>query len=190
MARPSLYSRDQLLDAALDLVIEEGLAGAAAAAVARRTGAPSGSVYHRFPSRDAMITELWLRTTERFLAGWSETLSGPEPLDVAVAAARWTVGWARTQPDQAFLLVAHSRSQILPDPVPEHLSDRVGQAIEGPRDMLRTLAERLGQPVEAVTFAVIDLPYAAVRRTIEDYRAVPPGYEEMVERAVRAVLTT
>ncbi|MCG7527704.1 TetR/AcrR family transcriptional regulator, partial [Streptomyces sp. OfavH-34-F] len=70
MARPPRFSTEQLLDAAVPLAAASGPAGVTMSAVAQATGAPSGSVYHRFPGRDALLAEVWLRTVERFQDGW------------------------------------------------------------------------------------------------------------------------
>ena len=55
-----------MLDAAGALLVAGGAHGLTASAVARSLSAPSGSVYHRFASRDHLAAALWLRTVERF----------------------------------------------------------------------------------------------------------------------------
>ncbi|MEJ7734392.1 MAG: TetR family transcriptional regulator [Polyangiaceae bacterium] len=47
--RPAKFDREELLDAALALVAEGGPAALTLAALARAAGAPTGSIYHRFP---------------------------------------------------------------------------------------------------------------------------------------------
>jgi AcrR family transcriptional regulator len=52
------------VDAALDVLAEEGVAAVAVEPLAARLGATKGSFYHHFPSRDALITaalERWER---------------------------------------------------------------------------------------------------------------------------------
>ena len=49
---------DAILDAAAALIGEEGIAGVTMHRVARRSGTTTGSMYHFFPDRDALLREL------------------------------------------------------------------------------------------------------------------------------------
>ena len=97
MPRPAKFDADQLLDTAAGLVVSEG--GPAAltmTAVADRLGAPSGSIYHRFRSRDLLAASLWLRAVERFQ---DAVLPALEEHDVTTAARRsaaTVLEWSRT----------------------------------------------------------------------------------------------
>ncbi|WCD85969.1 hypothetical protein KPP03845_102310 [Streptomyces xanthophaeus] len=46
-------------------------------AVAQAVGAPSGSVYHRFAGRPALLAEVWLRTVEAFQEGYLAQVEAP-----------------------------------------------------------------------------------------------------------------
>ncbi len=59
--------------------MEAGPRGVTTAAVSVRSGAPTGSLYHRFGSRAAMVAELWVRTIRRFHAFLFEATSDVEP---------------------------------------------------------------------------------------------------------------
>jgi AcrR family transcriptional regulator len=61
MGRKPRFTRDQFSTAALSLVSEGGPKAVTVAAIAARTGAPVGSVYHRFPSREHLLAAAWLR---------------------------------------------------------------------------------------------------------------------------------
>src|SRR5690349_15476626 len=92
MPRPQRYDTDGLLDAAAVILASAGPMAVTMSAVARATGAPSGSMYHRFPTRAALCAQLWLRTHERFHKELMEALRGsPDRQDCCVAAARLTV---------------------------------------------------------------------------------------------------
>src|SRR5690349_25083603 len=88
MGRPARFDADQLLDEALALAAEGGPEAVTMAAVAQRAGAPSGSLYHRFAGRSALLAALWLRTVADFQAGYLTALldDGAAPRDGAVAA--------------------------------------------------------------------------------------------------------
>ena len=61
MGHPAFDNSD-FLDAALALVAENGPSAATVAAISARLKAPTGSFYHRFASRDALLGELWFNT--------------------------------------------------------------------------------------------------------------------------------
>ncbi|MGI8552143.1 MAG: TetR family transcriptional regulator [Dehalococcoidia bacterium] len=77
MARSAHYDQERILDAALQTASRTGPRAASIAALAAAIGAPTGSIYHRFRSRDLLMAELWLRTVERFQAGFLAALATP-----------------------------------------------------------------------------------------------------------------
>src|SRR5690606_14827873 len=105
MGRPPRHDVDRLLDAAAALVAEGGPGAATMTAVARAASAPSGSVYHRFPGRPALLAALWLRTVERFQQGFLAALDTDPPAQAAPAAARHVVAWCRAHPNEARILL-------------------------------------------------------------------------------------
>ena len=58
------------MDAAMRLVAEGGPNAATVAGIAGALGAPVGSIYHRFKSRDLLLARLWIRTVKRFQVGF------------------------------------------------------------------------------------------------------------------------
>ena len=53
MAPPRKHETDVILDAARALVLEGGPRAASVAAIAAASGAPAGTLYHRFGNREA-----------------------------------------------------------------------------------------------------------------------------------------
>src|SRR5438067_4092316 len=104
MAKPR-FDRADFLDAALALIAEGGPPAATVAAIAERLGAPTGSFYHRFASRDVLFGELWLRTVRDFQRGIGEALDAGEGL----RAALHTPAWVRAHPGEARLLLLYHR---------------------------------------------------------------------------------
>ncbi|WP_421247747.1 TetR/AcrR family transcriptional regulator [Aeromonas jandaei] len=51
--------RRQILDAALTLCAEDGLQGAATARIAKAAGVANGTLFHHFPSKEALILQLY-----------------------------------------------------------------------------------------------------------------------------------
>jgi AcrR family transcriptional regulator len=193
MGRPARFDVDELLDEALALAAEGGPEAVTMAAVAQRAGAASGSVYHRFAGRPALLAALWLRTVADFQVGYLAALEDQEapPLDAAVAAARLVVAYSRAHPGAAVVLLQGATAFGAADWPPEALVAAGGHARDVD-DALRRLATRLGlRGVEGrarVTLAVVDVPYAVVRRHLRAAGAVPPRAERQVAAAVAAIL--
>jgi AcrR family transcriptional regulator len=184
MGRPSQHDRDRLLDAAIDLACESGPAGVTVAAVARAAGAPSGSVYHRFPSAAALLAAVWLRTLERFQDGFIAAASGDPAEHAAAAAARHVVAWSRAHPSEARLLMYGPRDFGESD-WPAADRNRLANGNRRVRDALTALAARLGHPnnLERVLLATVDTPYGLVRRHLHASTPIPPAAEDIVAAA-------
>ncbi|QIZ35671.1 TetR/AcrR family transcriptional regulator [Saccharopolyspora sp. ASAGF58] len=190
MGRPPRHDADRLLDAAVALAAETGPRGVTMAAVARAAGAPSGSVYHRFPDRAALLSALWLRTVTRFQEGVFAALGG-SPQDAAVTMARHAVEWCREHPDEARVLLAGPGDFGLAE-WPSGARERLTAGNARLEKALADLARRLGKADERgrsrVRLAVIDLPYAVVRRYLVRGEPIPALEVGTVGDAVRDLL--
>lgn len=174
MGRPPRHDEDALLDAAVALAAAHGPGGVTVAAVARAAGAPSGSLYHRFPSASALLAALWLRTLERFQEGFLDALRrSPEH------AARHVVAWSRAHPEEALVLLYGSAGFGEPG-WPAEARDRL-QA-----DNAR-IADVLGAD-ERLILAVVDVPYAIVRRHLHATGTIPATAEDLAAEAAAALL--
>ena len=79
---------DDFVDAATRLFAEGGVRALTMNAVAREISAPSGSIYHRFPDRAALLAAMWFRTTGDFQRGYLDVLGDPATPAGAVRAAQ------------------------------------------------------------------------------------------------------
>jgi AcrR family transcriptional regulator len=186
MPRPQRYDTDVLLDAAAKILAADGPAAVTMSAVARATGAPSGSMYHRFPTRAALCAQMWLRTHERFHEGLMAALTGAtDRQDCCVAAARFTVDWSRRAPIEAQVLLAGADALGLVDwPL---------TALRRCEEMRNELLQALGalhppNDGERVTTAVIDVPYGLVRRHLDAGSEIPASSEDIVAECARALV--
>lgn len=185
MPRPARYTVDVLLDAAAELLAADGPAAVTMSAVARATGAPSGSVYHRFPTRAALCGELWVRTEERFQEAFVEALtSGDDPQQRCVAAALSVVAWCREHPVEAQVLLAGPDELGLHE-WPEPLSGRRKRLQRKLRKVLNDIPEDAGR----ISAALIDVPYAVVRRHLRARQPVPAGADTIVADCARALIS-
>jgi AcrR family transcriptional regulator len=195
MAPPRKHETDVILDAARALVLTGGPRAASVAAIAKSSGAPAGTLYHRFGNRDGILTAAWLRALERFqfrAMAASETDTADTPVQTAVAMAVAAISFARELPDDARLLLTIRPADLL-DEEPDAQFQATVAAMNKPlTDRLGVLARKLygrkdSRSVDAVARAVADLPYAVVRRHAHD-EPMPSWLEADVAASVRAVL--
>src|SRR5687767_8565332 len=108
-----MHDTDELLDAARDLIVEGGPRAAGIRGIAERSGAPSGSLYHRFGSRDELVAQAWLRAVRRFQTGFLAALGDEDPRTGVANAVRWAVFFTLNHPADTRLLLDHSRKDLL-----------------------------------------------------------------------------
>ncbi|MFF5447638.1 TetR/AcrR family transcriptional regulator [Streptomyces sp. NPDC012888] len=192
MARPPRFSTEQLLDAAVRLAAAGGPACVTMSAVAQAVGAPSGSVYHRFSGRTALLAEVWLRTVERFQEGYADVLgSEGDPRRAARAASRHVVAWSRHHPEEAALLLYGAADFDRAHWSQEHITradagnHRTLAAVHGLGEALGAVGE---QARERVTLALIDLPLSIVRRHVRAGTELPPHAEDLAEQCTAALV--
>jgi AcrR family transcriptional regulator len=187
MPRPPRYHTHALLDAAAGILAGDGPAAVTMSAVARAVRAPSGSMYHRFAGRAALCAQLWLRAHEHFHNGLIEALAGPtDRQDRCVAGARFVIGWCRDQPAQAQVLLVGADALARADwPADARRRyDEMGRELDR---VLRGLRHR--GDGDRVRAAVIDIPYAIVRRHLRSGTAIPAAAEDIVEDCARALVS-
>jgi AcrR family transcriptional regulator len=192
VGRPARFPPDLILDGAARLLAEGGPAAATTAAVAAALGAPSGSVYHRFASRDLLLARLWVRTVGRFQAVFLAALAHPDLDRAAADAATADPVWCRAHPDEARVLLLHRRADLVGrwpaelDAELAVLNDAVGAALVEHTRLRYGTADR--DRLARVTFALVDVPHAAVRRHLADGSAPPAEVDALGREAVAALL--
>src|SRR6185312_3552110 len=191
MAPPRKHETDVILDAARALVLDGGPRTASVAAIAKTSGAPAGTLYHRFGNRDGILTAAWLRALERFQTR-ALAADGDTPADTAVAMAVSAVGFARALPEDARLLLTIRPGDLLDDE-PDAAFQQTLATMNAPltqrvADLARQLyGNNKARSIDAVARAVADLPYAVVRRHAHD-DPMPAWLEGDVAASALAVL--
>jgi AcrR family transcriptional regulator len=186
MPRPARYTVDELLDSAAELLAAEGPSAVTMSAVARAVGAPSGSVYHRFATRAELCGELWVRTEERFQGGFTAALAtSADPTDRCVAAALFTVRWCRANPIEAQVLLVGADALCRTE-----WSAPLAARRNRLRRTTRKVLNGLGADAERVNAAVVDVPYAIVRRHLVARQRIPESADEIVEDCARVLIST
>ncbi|HEY0949002.1 helix-turn-helix domain-containing protein [Nocardioides sp.] len=185
------FTRDGILDAAAEEVLTRGSgADVTIGAVARRLGAPSGSIYHRFPSREELLVRLWIRSVrrfhERYLAAGREADPQRAILDMAVCVATFT----RDHRADAAAMTLFRQSRLMAS-APESCRAEVVEINAGVNERLAELTvARYSRPSPRhrvlVRVAAIDSPYGLVRPYVGD--AVPSWLAEVIRASSGAVL--
>jgi len=193
VAPPRKHDTDVILDAARSLVLADGPRATSVSAIATASGAPAGTLYHRFGNRDGVLAAAWLRALERFQTRTLAAAEKPDPVEAGVAMATSVVSFARELPDDARLLLSLRPSDLLDAGSDEDFRVRRGTLNAPLEDQIRRIARQLrgsdgARQVDAVARAIVDLPYAAVRRHAHA-TSMPPWLEDDVAAAARVLLT-
>ena len=189
MGRIAHFDNDQFFDTALALLVEGGPAAVTVTGIAERLGAPVGSFYHRFPSRDVIVAGLWLRTAETFQKGFLELLAKGDGAE----AALYTVRWARSHPEEGSLLLLHRQEELTWRAWPEEMKEQAAELAKALRAGLRQFTKKWfgyisRKAFDRVVFALADVPLAAVQRHLQAGRKLPKGLDELVRETSLAVL--
>jgi AcrR family transcriptional regulator len=181
-----------MLDSARDLLLEHGATRVTIAAISGASGAPIGSIYHRFGSRDELLARLWIRAVYRSQASFLTALENGDATAAARAAALSIIDFCEADPADARLLAAFRREDLIRT-TSGQLADELQELNRPLERAIVDLTRRLyGKSTRAAInrtlLAVFDLPYGAVRRYLLAGVRLPRGLRGDVERAVAAVI--
>lgn len=193
IARPQLHSTDTMLDTARGLLLEGGSRHATVEAIAQASGAPTGTLYHRFGSRDELIARLWIRAVHRSQASALVAVETSDPKAAALATGLSIIDFCEQEPADAQLLVAFRREDLIAAELGGQIADDL-EALNVPieralRDLARRLYGRVSRrSLHRTALAVFDIPYGAARRYLIANAPLPNGLREDVARAIAAVI--
>src|SRR5947207_992888 len=189
MGRPK-YDNGDFLDAALAIAAEAGPSAVTVGAITDRLGAPVGSFYHRFASRDVLLGELWLRTVLDFQQGITAALDAGDGL----GAALHTPAWVRRHLDEARLLLLYHLDDFVQGGW--RASQRDGVAAQtGPMEagfsrFARLVFGRVGRDeIRRAQFLLAEVPVGAVRQHLYRREPPPPIVDELIRVTYRAIIT-
>ncbi|HEV2549988.1 MAG TPA: TetR family transcriptional regulator [Stellaceae bacterium] len=193
MARPSRFSEAKILDAAAGLVARGGPGAATIGAIGAAIDAPWGSIYHRFPSRHALLGRLWLGKAAEFQDRFVAALADADPLAAGRDAALSLPRSARADFVGARILLLHRRDDFFADEWPAEMrreAARLGRQVEEAlADITRRLFKRVTpETLRLATLAVLDLPFAATRRHVAANERPPIYVDELIACAYGALL--
>ena len=157
--------------------------------VAERIGAPKGSFYYRFASRDALLGELWLKTVLAYQEGFVAAIEAGDGL----RAALHTAAWARRHLEDARLLMLYSRHDFVQGDWPAALKGGVADQAERFEACLRTFARgafgRAGRAeMRRAAFVLAEVPIAAVKHHLQRRERPPRLVDELISKTYRAIV--
>jgi AcrR family transcriptional regulator len=194
MGRHARFSEAQILDATGGLVADAGPSAATIAAICAALGAPAGSIYHRFASRDVVLGRLWLRNAALFQDNFVAALAERDPVAAGLQAALSLPHTARAHLAAARIMLLHRREDFLGGGWPPEMQAEALRLKRQADDALDELARRLfgrtsASALSATRFAVLDIAYAAVRRHVAANEPPPLIVDRLIEPAYLAVIT-
>jgi AcrR family transcriptional regulator len=187
MARPS-FEHAAFLTAARDIAAQNGPAAVTVTSVTERLGAPSGSFYYRFPSRDILLAELWLATALAFQQGFVAAIKAGDGL----TAALHTPVWVRAHLDDARVFLLHHRDDFVQGGWPAALTARVAQQARRVDACYKRFARDAFGGVNAeklrlARFVLADVPKAAVNPHLRRREPPPLIVDDMIRITYRAI---
>ncbi len=182
------YTVDQILDAATGAVHEHWRA-ATVAHVLARLDAPSGSIYHRFASRDALFASAWVRAVHRYHAQFDGIYEIADPVGAIVETGLLIPRFCRAHPRDARMLTVFRHRDLVAAP-PAGLDGSLHDLNAPVSRLLTHLTERrYGRVSERglalVALATRDAPLGMVRSLIGE--PIPGWLDEPVRSACTAI---
>ncbi|MEV6912950.1 TetR/AcrR family transcriptional regulator [Amycolatopsis sp. NPDC051071] len=154
--------RDAVLAAAMEQLAERGYAGCSVSAVAERAGVAVGSVYRHFPTKAALVVELFRKVVTREVEAVREVSERPgTPAERVVAVFDTFASRALKTPRMAYALLAEPVDapieaerlvfrRAFRDVVAQHVADGVRAGVFPAQDAEVTAAALVGAAAEVL----------------------------------------
>jgi len=182
VAGPNAKNRTVLLDAAEQILIEEGYAAVTSRRVAAAAGLKPQLVHYYFATMDDLFLEMFRRRAEQGLARQATALASAEPLRALWEFSRDDAGTALTY---EFVALANHRKEIRAE-----ISRYAEQFRTGQIEALGPILEAAGIDVEVFTPAAVSVLLTSLSRVISMERSLgmTRGHDEAVRLAERLVV--
>ncbi|GAA1551832.1 TetR/AcrR family transcriptional regulator [Brevibacterium picturae] len=192
MARPAKFTRDDVLDAAARAVSRRWR-DTTIADVAGELDAPSGSIYHRFASRDDLLGTLWVREIERFHEGFLAAADNDDASVALIACALHIPRYCRRHPDRAIAMTLFRQADLVERVTAPELTHAVAvindHVVATLVDLSRARFGSARRPrLELVTAACQEIPYGLVRGRIAERASIQRWIDAAVAGSAREVL--
>ena len=155
-------------------------------AIRDATGLSTGSLYHRFGSREGLMAEAWLDIVAAFQARFHAALR-LDDREAGVEAALATPRFCREERDLALVLICGRPSEFLSDETSPELRGKLKKMNEQGRAALTAFAKRIDRPLLSCQLALVGYPLGAVRLFLPKNR-VPAELDDQIRKVVEATL--
>src|SRR3954467_7851258 len=191
MARPQVYDRDVMLDAAEELAVEGGVKAVTIRAVSERAGISNGAIYHAFGSRGGLVGRAWVRAARRFLALQKQAVDAEdEPVRAVIAAADAPAVFSEQYPSSARLILGTPREDLIGG-APAEVQAELQALDTDLRNMLIRLSIAAWDRKDAASVAVIEDCVVGLPTGLMLRRPMPPTNDtrRRLAAAVEAILS-
>lgn len=183
MVRIARFSAEHFIDAAIALVAEGGPGATTMQAIARRVGAPTGSIYHRFESRSAILAAAWNASYASLMNVLTPLLQAGRPREAALAL----LPWAGEDRHRARFLMLYEPVSLFEDaPPPEPLRQEM-ERLESEMDQaFRACIAQIGdgaikeEDLARAKFLIFDAPIAILRPHLLSESTIPAFAGQMI----------
>jgi AcrR family transcriptional regulator len=188
MGRKAYFKNEDFLDSAIKIISEEGLGALTIAGLSTRMTAPIGSVYHRFPSRDALIAELWLYIVESFQSEWLKILQTD-----GRQATIFCVEWVRNRPNEARVMLLYRIDDLISGEWPKDLQKRAERLFKQLQDGITSFTKRqfgkiTNEYIDRTIYALHDAPMGILRRYMQDNKMPPKSVANLILETYDAII--
>ena len=188
MVRLAKYNEDSFIDSAIQIAAQCGIGAVSMASIASQAGAPVGSLYHRFDSRNAVLARAWLKVRADFRAQVSCHWTRGDTW-LAVEAL---VQWCRNKPVYArFMLQSDDAPDFgdLPAQLRAELEADQAELDAAFTRCVQSLPARVDNPVHVLRFILIGAPVAIVKPFLSQDLPIPPSIDAILRSSHDAVCT-
>jgi AcrR family transcriptional regulator len=188
MGRKAYFKNEEFIDSAIQIIAEEGLGALTIAGLSTRVTAPIGSVYHRFPSRDALIAELWLNIIESFQNEWLKILQTD-----GLKATLFCMEWVRSHPNEAHVMLLYRIDDLTSGEWPKDLQKRAQRLFKELREGVASFTKKqfgsvTKENIDRTLFAINDAPMGILRRYMHDNKIPPDSVADLIRETYEAVI--
>ena len=188
MGRKAYFKNEEFIDSAIQIIAEEGLGALTIAGLSTRMTAPIGSVYHRFPSRDALVAELWLNIIESFQNEWLKILQTD-----GLQATLFCMEWVRTHPNEARIMLLYRIDDLTSGEWPKDLQKRALRLFKELKEGIASFTKKqfgsvTKEYIDRTLFAIHDAPMGILRRYMQENKIPPASVAELIRETYETVI--
>jgi AcrR family transcriptional regulator len=188
MVRIAKYNEDDFIGSAIQIAAQCGIGAVSMASIASKAGAPIGSLYHRFDSRNTVLARAWLKVRADFRGAVSCHWARGDTW-LAVQAL---LQWCRNKPVYArFMLQSDEAPDFgeLPPALRAELEADQAELDAAFTRCVQALPPRVDNPDHVLRFVLIGAPVAIVKPFLSQDLPIPPYIDAVLRSSHDAVCT-